>query len=225
MRRMKKIATNARSGYDALLSNVVGWIEQGRNASARNVNAIMTATYWMIGRHIVEFEQQGGKRAGYGQEVLIQLSADLMSRFGRGFGVDNLELFRAFYLIYPLHELAGGQASKSDSAVRISGAAAFNAPKSESVIRKFDLSDIVHVFPLSWTHYVHLIRRTRSPEARRFYEAETLRACPFWMTMMTDGVKAKEASDRVTVKDVAEVLHAAVFGAKESGAGDTKSKD
>jgi hypothetical protein len=34
------------------------------------------------------------------------------------------------------------------------------------------------------------------------------------MTMMNDGVKAKEASDRVVVKDVAEVLHAAVFGEK-----------
>ncbi|MGA7159454.1 MAG: (Fe-S)-binding protein [Bacteroidota bacterium] len=31
-------------------------------------------------------------------------------------------------------------------------------------------------------------------------------ACPFCMTMMTDGVKAKEASERVNVKDVAELL-------------------
>lgn len=31
-------------------------------------------------------------------------------------------------------------------------------------------------------------------------------ACPFCMTMMTDGVKAKEASDRVAVRDIAEIL-------------------
>ncbi|HTY39339.1 MAG TPA: (Fe-S)-binding protein [Bacteroidota bacterium] len=31
-------------------------------------------------------------------------------------------------------------------------------------------------------------------------------ACPFCMTMLTDGVKAKEASDRVAVKDIAEIL-------------------
>jgi len=31
-------------------------------------------------------------------------------------------------------------------------------------------------------------------------------ACPFCMTMMTDGVKAKEASENVRVKDVAELL-------------------
>jgi Fe-S oxidoreductase len=31
-------------------------------------------------------------------------------------------------------------------------------------------------------------------------------ACPFCMTMLTDGVKAKEASERVAVKDIAEIL-------------------
>jgi Fe-S oxidoreductase len=31
-------------------------------------------------------------------------------------------------------------------------------------------------------------------------------ACPFCMTMMTDGVKAKEATDRVAVRDIAEIL-------------------
>ena len=32
-------------------------------------------------------------------------------------------------------------------------------------------------------------------------------ACPFCMTMLTDGVKAKEASDHVAVKDVAEIVY------------------
>jgi Fe-S oxidoreductase len=36
--------------------------------------------------------------------------------------------------------------------------------------------------------------------------------CPFCMTMITDGVKAKEASERVEVKDVAELLLEAVEG-------------
>ncbi|MBI1804412.1 MAG: (Fe-S)-binding protein [Ignavibacteriae bacterium] len=37
-------------------------------------------------------------------------------------------------------------------------------------------------------------------------------ACPFCMTMMTDGVKAKEASDHVQVKDIAELVLEAVEG-------------
>jgi Fe-S oxidoreductase len=35
-------------------------------------------------------------------------------------------------------------------------------------------------------------------------------ACPFCMTMMTDGVKAKDAADRVVVKDVAEIAFEAI---------------
>jgi Fe-S oxidoreductase len=35
-------------------------------------------------------------------------------------------------------------------------------------------------------------------------------ACPFCMTMMTDGVKAKEAADHVQVKDIAELVLEAV---------------
>jgi Fe-S oxidoreductase len=37
-------------------------------------------------------------------------------------------------------------------------------------------------------------------------------ACPFCMTMMTDGVKAKEAAERVEVKDIAELVLEAVGG-------------
>jgi Fe-S oxidoreductase len=35
-------------------------------------------------------------------------------------------------------------------------------------------------------------------------------ACPFCMTMMTDGVKDKEATDKVQVKDIAELVLEAI---------------
>jgi hypothetical protein len=42
---------------------VVELLETARRTTARAVNSIMTATYWEIGRRIVEFEQKGEKRA------------------------------------------------------------------------------------------------------------------------------------------------------------------
>lgn len=36
-------------------------------------------------------------------------------------------------------------------------------------------------------------------------------ACPFCMTMMTDGVKAKDAQENVRVKDIAEILYEATI--------------
>ena len=51
-------------------------------------------------------------------------------------------------------------------------------------------------------------RERRAHARRRSRPAPTTIAprCPFCMTMITDGVKAKAAEDRVAVKDVAEVL-------------------
>ncbi len=48
------------------------------------------------------------------------------------------------------------------------------AGKSETMSRIFDISSIAEIFPLSWSHYVHLIRRSRSPEALAKYALEGL---------------------------------------------------
>jgi hypothetical protein len=46
-------------GYGAIQAAIVLLLETARRAVARSVNAAMTATYWEIGRRIVEFEQEG----------------------------------------------------------------------------------------------------------------------------------------------------------------------
>ncbi len=72
--------------YDAVLADVVALVEAGRRAAVRSSNVIMTATYWGVGRRIVEEEQHGATRAEYGEALLPRLSRDLQTRFGRGFG-------------------------------------------------------------------------------------------------------------------------------------------
>lgn len=153
--------------YSATLSDVVALLEEARRSAARSVNALMTATYWLIGRRIVESEQGGAERAAYGQALLEHLSVDLTQQFGRGFGKDNLELMRLFYQTYPSAEIA-------EPAIRESGSRV-SRKKTESPIRHFPLAGLTTRFPLSWTHYVRLMRRTRSPEERESYEAEALR--------------------------------------------------
>lgn len=121
------------SGYSGLVDGISDLLEAARRASARAVNALMTAAYWEIGRRIVEFEQRGKKRAGYGQELLSRLSVDLTSRFGRGFGVDNLELFRAFYLTYSPGYISETLSRKSESPHRkLRGAGTPRAPKTSN---------------------------------------------------------------------------------------------
>lgn len=153
--------------YSAVHSEIVLLLDAARRAAVRSVNAVMTATYWEIGRRIVECEQGGAERAGYGEALLKHLSVDLSARFGRGFGVDSLESMRLFYLSYPPGRISELLVRKSVLPDQTSN--------SESLIRKFDLTQLAQIFPLSWTHYIHLTRRTRSAEERQFYEAEALR--------------------------------------------------
>ena len=104
-------------------------LEESRHLAARSVNALLTATYWEMGRRIVEIEQNGKIRAEYGTQLLLQLSRDLTAKFGRGFSVDNLERMRMFYNAYP-------QISDSTPESDDSQAAASLEQKSASVMRK-----------------------------------------------------------------------------------------
>ena len=85
------------AGYDNILNDLVDLLESARRTSARAVNAVITATYWEVGRRLVEFEQGGKKRADYGKALLKNLALDLTGKFGRGFSERNLEQMRLFY--------------------------------------------------------------------------------------------------------------------------------
>jgi DUF1016 N-terminal domain len=101
----KAISQTPSGEYGGLIGGIAELLEVARRTAARTVNALMTATYWEIGRRIVEFEQQGQERAGYGEQILSKLSQDLTARFGRGFGVDNLQRFRSFFLSCPTESI------------------------------------------------------------------------------------------------------------------------
>ncbi|CAM2194919.1 DUF1016 domain-containing protein YhcG (fragment) [Paraburkholderia kururiensis] len=84
--------------YAGLQREIADVVVSSRAAAARNVNALMTATWWEIRRRIVQFEQGGEGRAACGEALIRRPATDLSQRFGRGFGWCNLAQMRAFYL-------------------------------------------------------------------------------------------------------------------------------
>lgn len=96
MKKLSKIST-----YSSLITDLASLIEQGRKAAVRYVNTALVATYWLVGRRTVEYEQKGKERAEYGESLLKKISQDLTPRFGKGFTERNLEHMRQFYLTYP----------------------------------------------------------------------------------------------------------------------------
>lgn len=156
-----------KADYNNILADIIGLLETSRRTASRSVNTIMTTTYWEIGRRIVEFEQQGEKRARYGESLLKNLSLELTSRFGRGFSERNLEQMRLFYLGWPISQTLPAKSKIKDEIQS-------PAEKSQTVSAKTVRTVSMTPFSLPWSHYVRLIS-IQNPDARYFYETEALR--------------------------------------------------
>ncbi|KQX37890.1 hypothetical protein ASD05_22635 [Variovorax sp. Root434] len=148
-------------------------LDAARAGVVRTVNTTQVAANWLIGREIVEEEQRGQRRAGYGAKLLADLSTRLTAQFGRGYSADNLEAFRQFYLDYP--QLI----SETPSRKSVASLALPLQANSETPPRKSDDAadwrpGVLHP-SLSWSHYRQLLRAAR-PEARAFYEIEAIRS-------------------------------------------------
>ncbi len=76
-------------------------IESSRQAAYRSINTILVRTNWLIGKRIVEEEQQGQSRAEYGEALIENLSKYLAKTVGTGFSEASLRMYRRFYLAYP----------------------------------------------------------------------------------------------------------------------------
>jgi predicted nuclease of restriction endonuclease-like (RecB) superfamily len=157
-----------------LYKRIAAILDDARSRVARTVNTAMVHAYWFVGREIVEVEQQGQARAGYGDELLKKLAAKLGQRFGKGFNLTSLKRMRQFYRAFPEGsalpvELGGpqiGAASRHFSDSSSKGAATRHLSKTASG----------PLFPpsLSWTHY-RLLLTVEKPTARSFYEIEAVR--------------------------------------------------
>lgn len=165
------------AGYDGIRSDIVALLESARHAAARSVNALMTASYWEIGRRIVEFEQGGQDRATYGEALIQRLSADLTRCFGRGFSPRNIEQMRQFYQCWPTEQirqtLSGKLASRKipqTASAELTPSLMSQTPSALSA----DLPALAQAFPLPWSAYVRLLS-VKNEIARAFYETEALR--------------------------------------------------
>ncbi|HHT8993550.1 TPA: PDDEXK nuclease domain-containing protein [Burkholderia cenocepacia] len=189
-------ATTLPAGYAGIHGGIVELLDTARQAAARSVNALMTASYWEVGRRIVEAEQQGKRRAGYGEQLIERLSADLTVQFGRGFGVNNLENMRRFFLAYPRSEISQTVSGKLGG-----GPVSEN---SQTVSGNLSLAELAQVFTLPWSAYVRLLS-VKDDHARQFYEVEALRGG--WSVRQLDRQIGSQFYERTALsKDKAAML-------------------
>lgn len=85
----------------SLFGDVLQILRTARQKAYSAINSEMVQAYWLMGKRIVEEEQQGEQKAAYGEAILKTLSVALTAEFGKGFSYANLRNFRQFYLTYP----------------------------------------------------------------------------------------------------------------------------
>ncbi len=152
-------ADDVEARYQSIFGDVSRIIDAARGSAARSVNAVMTAAYWLIGRHVVEFEQEGKRRADYGEEIVERLAADLSVRYGRGFSFRNVWQMKAFYLAWPILQTLSAESE--------------NGEILQTASAESSLISITSHFPLPWSAYVRLLS-VKNTHARDFYEVEAL---------------------------------------------------
>jgi len=153
--------------FAGLVERVVAIIEGARTRVVRAVNSEMVLSNWHVGREIVEYVQRGEARAEYGEEVIEDLSHQLLARVGRGYSTRNLWYFRDFYLTYRERSAEIRTEEFRTSLVQ-------NSKRRETAKFLHEAgAEFAQGFSsrLSWSHYRALLK-VNDPAARAFYEIE-----------------------------------------------------
>ena len=145
-----------------LADRVIELIESSRQKVVFAANLAQVYTYYEIGRQIVEEEQGGSKRAGYGDQVIADLASRLTARFGKGWGERSLRNIRKFYLEYSCDEIRQELIAKSEKK---------NLEIGSCQIQTATGLPLTPTFVLGWTHYL-ILMRIRDRLERYFYEME-----------------------------------------------------
>ncbi|MCC6725493.1 MAG: DUF1016 family protein [Saprospiraceae bacterium] len=99
---MSKPNLPATEAYSHLIAQIEQTVNDGRKRAVAAIDQSMVVTYWHVGQHIVQYEQNGKERAEYGSKLLHNLSHDLTARLGGGYNHTNINYMRMFFLEYPI---------------------------------------------------------------------------------------------------------------------------
>lgn len=154
---------------DNLYIEIKSILQQARQTAYRAVNFTMVLAYWEIGRRIVEDEQQGKKRAGYGKTILKELSKKLTSDFGKGFDERELRKIRQLYLLFSIRDALRPELSEKKF-LKKRDAVSPESTKNYTIGDKSQIRNAMRP-ELRWTHY-RLLMRVEDEAARTWYMKE-----------------------------------------------------
>ena len=164
---------NKPTNYIAEIKEILA---QARQKSYAAVNTAMVEAYWLVGKRIVDEEQQGEDRAAYGKEILKTLSTELNAEFGKGFSLTNLQNFRKFYLTFGFWGIEQTASAiftnQIEQTVSVKSDAEMGMKKSKPKAEESkNLIWRTAFAKLTWSHFERIIR-VENEAARNYYLTE-----------------------------------------------------
>lgn len=155
--------------------------DEFREQSIRAVNISLTLRNWYFGFYIVEFEQNGNDRAGYGKALLANISTEMKSRSIPNADERELRRYRQFYTTYPaaallitakdpIRGLLSPELIRNNEKIATASIRGSQNPE----LQIPDLHYLNLFNRISYSHFIELIRISE-PWKRLFYELECLR--------------------------------------------------
>lgn len=96
-----KLTPQQDKNISTLVTDVCSIIETGRKQAYAAAGRSAIATFWNVGRRIVEEEQHGEQRAAYGTELIKGLAQAIVPHYGKSYNKRNLDYYKRFYLLFP----------------------------------------------------------------------------------------------------------------------------
>ena len=149
--------------FQALIQDIQHAHQQARQAAGLSVNRYLTQRNWLIGYHLLTYEQNGEDRAAYGQQLMQRLAESLTKTGLKGMSARSLRQYRQFYLAYPqIWQTLSAKFGRNLSAPP-------NASPAEPFVPPEKLLN-----HLSYSHFVELLKQ-EDPLKRTFYEVQAIK--------------------------------------------------
>ena len=143
--------------FSKVLPEIRSLIETSRRHVATTANLVLVNLYWNIGRVITQDIQNNEKRAGYGKQLIQELSEVLRKEYGKGFTRVNLQDMRRFFESFSICQAVPVESKLSENRKR-------GDPESGEKI----LIDFNRATHLAWTHY-RILLGIKNNIKRNFY--------------------------------------------------------
>ena len=140
------------------ISDIKAIVYTAKQKAYQAADIYQVVSNWLVGRRIVEQEQQGQERAQYGKHIVELASEALTAEFGKGYSIVNIKSFRKFYLTFNNLLIGQTMSAQSGNGLTIKGL---------TVSAELELAKMLPS-NLSWSHYERLMR-VKNEDERDWY--------------------------------------------------------